>query len=78
MGGCRLSTTFERHYRHTRDSWSPKKTYPKVTQWQGKEMRNLERCIWGALAVVPHQPGGAQVIISNLLSDASGHWWTSI
>ena len=78
MGDCRLSTPFGRHYRHTRDSWSPKKTYPEVTQWQGKEMSNLERCILGVLAVVPYQPRGAQVIISNVLSDASGHWSTSI
>jgi len=40
----------------------PKKAYPEVSQWQGKEMRNLGRCIVGVLAVALDQPGGAQVI----------------
>jgi len=40
----------------------PKKAYCEVTQWQGKEMRNLGRCILGLLAVALRQPGGAQVI----------------
>jgi len=40
----------------------PKKAYREVTQWQGKEMRNLGRCILGVLAVALRQPGGAQVI----------------
>jgi len=29
----------------------PKKAYCKVTQWQGKEMTNLGRCLLGLLAV---------------------------
>jgi len=29
----------------------PKKTYREVTQWQGKEMRNLRRCWLVVLAV---------------------------
>jgi len=40
----------------------PKKAYREVTQWQGKEMRNLGRCILGVLAVALRQPGGAQAI----------------
>jgi len=40
----------------------PKKAYSEVTQWQGKEMRNLGRCILGVLAVALHQAGGAQAI----------------
>jgi len=50
------------HKKHTRlqafeDTWKvlqpypgffgPKKPYHKVTQWQGKEMGNLGRCLWG-------------------------------
>ena len=35
----------------------PKKAYPEVTQWQGKEMRNLGRCILGVLAMALRQPG---------------------
>ena len=34
----------------------PKKAYRKVTQCQGKEMRNLGRCLLGVLAVALHQP----------------------
>ena len=40
----------------------PKKAYREVRQWQGKEMRNLGRCILGVLAVALRQPGGAQAI----------------
>jgi len=40
----------------------PKKAYCEVTQWQGKEIRNLGRCILPVLAVALRQPGGAQVI----------------
>jgi len=40
----------------------PKKAYPEVRQWHGKEMRNHERCILGVLAIALRQPGGAQVI----------------
>ena len=40
----------------------PKKAYREVTQWQGKEMRNLGRCIQGILAVALRQPGSAQLI----------------
>jgi len=40
----------------------PKKAYREVTQWQGKEMRNLGRCILGVLAVALRQPGGGQAI----------------
>jgi len=40
----------------------PKKAYREVTQWQGKEMRNMGRCTLGVLAVALRQPGGAQVI----------------
>ena len=29
----------------------PKKAYQEVMQWQGKEMRNLGRCLLGVLAV---------------------------
>jgi len=39
-----------------------KKAYSKVTQWQGKEMRNLGPCIVGVLAVALREPGGAQAI----------------
>jgi len=40
----------------------PKKAYREVTQWQGKEMRNLGRGILGVLAMALRQPGGAQAI----------------
>jgi len=40
----------------------PKKAYREVTQWQGKEMRNLGRCVLGVLAVALRQPGSAQLI----------------
>jgi len=40
----------------------PKKAYREVTQWQGKVMRNLGRCMLGFLAVALRQPGGAQAI----------------
>jgi len=40
----------------------PKKAYREVTQWQGKEMRNLGRCLLGVLAVALRQPGSAQLI----------------
>ena len=40
----------------------PKKAYREVTQWQGKEMRNVGHCILGVLAVALRQPGGAQAI----------------
>ena len=39
-----------------------KKAYYEVTQWQGKDIRNLGRCIWGVLAVNLRQPGGAPAI----------------
>jgi len=40
----------------------PKKAFPEVPQWQGKEMRNLGRCILGVLAVALRQPQSSQVI----------------
>jgi len=40
----------------------PKKAYREVTQWQGKEMRNLGRCLLGVLAVALRQPDSAQVL----------------
>jgi len=40
----------------------PNKAYREVTQWQGKEMRNLGRCVLGVLGVAVHQPGSAQLI----------------
>ena len=40
----------------------PKETYREVTQWQGKEMRNLGRCLLGVLAVALRQPDCTQVI----------------
>jgi len=40
----------------------PKKAYCEVTQWQGKEMRKLGRCVLGVLPVVLRQPGSAQLI----------------
>jgi len=43
----------------------PKKAYREVRQWQGKEMRNLGRCILGVLAVALRQLGGAQAIPSK-------------
>ena len=38
----------------------PKKAYREVTQWQGKEMRNLGRCILGVLASALRRPSPAQ------------------
>ena len=40
----------------------PKKAYREVTQWQGKEIRNLEGCLLGVLAVALRQPDSTQVI----------------
>jgi len=40
----------------------PKKGYREVTQWQGKEMRNLGRCLLGVLAVALRQPDRREVI----------------
>ena len=40
----------------------PKKAYRGVTQWQGKEMRNLGRCLLGVLAVALRQSDSTQVI----------------
>ena len=40
----------------------PKKAYREITQWQGKEMRNLGRCILGVLAAALRQPQSAQAI----------------
>ena len=38
----------------------PKKAYREVTQWQGKEMRNLGRCISAVLASALRNPDGSQ------------------
>jgi len=40
----------------------PKTGYREATQWQGREMRNLKRCIVDILAVALRQPGSVQVI----------------
>jgi len=40
----------------------PKKAYREVTQWQGKDMRNLGRCALGVVAVALRQPGSPQLI----------------
>jgi len=40
----------------------PKKADREVTQWQGKEMRNLGRCLLWVLAVALLQPASGQVI----------------
>jgi len=40
----------------------PKKAYCKVSQWQGKEVRNLVGCILGVLAEALRQPQSSQVI----------------
>jgi hypothetical protein len=38
----------------------PKKAYYEITQWQGKEMRNLGRCISGVLASALRNPNPAK------------------
>ena len=38
----------------------PKKSYREVTQWQGKEMRNLGRCISAVFASALRNPDGSQ------------------
>ena len=38
----------------------PKKAYREVTQWQGKEMRNLGRCISAVLASALRNPDSSQ------------------
>ena len=43
----------------------PEKAYREVTQWQGKEMRNLGHCLLGVLAVALRQPDSTQVIPFN-------------
>ena len=53
------------------DAWKALPPYPgffvhkrsnrQVTQWQGKEMRNLRRCLLGVLAVALRQPDSTQV-----------------
>ena len=40
----------------------PKKPYREVTQWQGKELWNLGRCLLGVLGVALRQPDSTQVI----------------
>jgi len=40
----------------------PKKAYREVTQWQGKEMRTLGRCLLGVLALALRQLDTRQVI----------------
>ena len=40
----------------------PKNAYREVTQWQGKEMRNLGGCLLVVLAVALRQPDSTQVI----------------
>ena len=40
----------------------PKRAYREVTQWQGKEMRNLGRCLSGVLALVLRQQDSTPVI----------------
>jgi len=37
-----------------------KKTYLEVTQWQGKEVRNLGRCIWAVLVSSLRNPQSSQ------------------
>jgi len=39
----------------------PKKAYRDVTQWQGKQMRNVRRCLLGVLTVALRQPDSTQV-----------------
>lgn len=39
---------------------TPKKAYREVTQWQGKEMRNLGRCISAVLASALRNPDSSQ------------------
>ena len=39
----------------------PRKPYREVSQWQGKEMRNLGRCLLGVLAAALAQPDQVQV-----------------
>ena len=41
----------------------PKKAYREVTQWQGKEMRNLGRCITAVLAAALHNPDSSQQLL---------------
>jgi len=40
----------------------PKKAYREVAQWEGKDMRNLGRCILAVLGVALRQPQSSQVI----------------
>ena len=40
----------------------PKKAYRVVTQWQGKQVRNLGHCLFGVLAVALGLPDSIQVI----------------
>ena len=40
----------------------PKKAYREVTQWQGKEMRNLGHCLLGVLIVALRQPDSRQLL----------------
>jgi hypothetical protein len=40
----------------------PRKAYREVTQWQGKEMRNLGRCILGVFASALRRPSPAQLV----------------
>jgi len=39
----------------------PKKAYMEVTQWQGKEMRNIGHCLLGVPAVALREPDSTQV-----------------
>ena len=59
------------HQQAFKNAWKALPTYPgflgstkayrEVTQWQGKDMRNLCRCLLGVLAVALRQPDNSQI-----------------
>jgi len=58
----------QQSFEDTSKSWPPypgffvpKNAYREVTQWQGKEMRNVGRCLLGVLALALRQPDSTQV-----------------
>ena len=56
-------------------SFLPNKAYREVTQWQGKEVRNLGRCILGVFASSLQSPTPTQQSLLLMQYNLSGPWW---
>ena len=60
INGSRHSTMPGKKFSLTQDSVYQKKAYRQVTQWQGKEIRNLDRCISAVMASTLRNPDSSQ------------------